>query len=75
MKLTQKLTKGEKIEQIVIYVVLRFFAFCTVIPFILCLRTVPPELQTRRGIQLSGVFHHHFEQQSGPLLYHVEQPL
>ena len=37
MELTRKLTKGEKTEQIIIYVVLIIFALCAILPFILLL--------------------------------------
>lgn len=37
MELTRKLTKGEKTEQVIIYVVLIIFALCAILPFILLL--------------------------------------
>lgn len=37
MELTRKLTKGEKTEQVIIYVVLTIFALCAILPFILLL--------------------------------------
>lgn len=37
MELTRKLTKGEKTEQVIIYVVLTVFALCAILPFILLL--------------------------------------
>lgn len=37
MQLTRKLTKGEKTEQVIIYVVLIIFALCAILPFILLL--------------------------------------
>lgn len=37
MELTRKLTKGEKTEQVIIYIVLTIFALCAILPFILLL--------------------------------------
>lgn len=37
MELTRKLTRGEKTEQVIIYVVLTIFALCAILPFILLL--------------------------------------
>lgn len=37
MELTRKLTRGEKTEQVIIYVVLIIFALCAILPFILLL--------------------------------------
>lgn len=37
MELTRKLTRGEKTEQVIIYIVLTIFALCAILPFILLL--------------------------------------
>lgn len=46
MELTRKLTKGEKTEQVIIYVVLIIFALCAILPFILLLASSLTDEQT-----------------------------
>lgn len=53
MELTRKLTKGEKTEQVIIYVVLTIFALCAILPFILLLASSLTDEQTIKSFGYS----------------------